>query len=188
MRWAWGTIPEVFAAIGTVGALVATSWAVHQNSRTQVREQYDAEWDQAQAVTIGATSTQGPIRPDGYPSNLIGVSIHNQGRRGIYKLDVTAMANGKLLGLPQSLPDVPSGAVGNLTWPWNDDAFGPTGFSGDVVVFFNDVAGRRWMKDLVGHLIPDHRSPTSTRRSRRKAKREITERIANLRQSANTTD
>ena len=84
----WGSVPDWLTAVGTVGAFAGTVWVIGRDGRTRKREQKDIEWDQANMVTIGASSSGGRPGPNGEPTNLIGVQVTNNGKRSIYKINV----------------------------------------------------------------------------------------------------
>lgn len=173
---AWGDVPEWFAAVGTVGAFGATWWVIYQNSRTRQREQYEAEWDEAQKVWIATpkeVSTYKIEDPNTYTQQIL-VAVTNDGRRDIYKVNVILMVNQDEHVGVRELKDIPADTSKEALFDRVEAAFNIEGtFRGKVTVGFDDVAGRRWMKDSDGHLIPSHRSPTSTWRTRHVERRNL---------------
>jgi hypothetical protein len=75
----------------------------------------------------------------GGPTNLLGVTVYNDVRRAVYNGSVLTMVGQHPLRL-RECDLILANAHTFFTFLWNDDAFGSTGYVGNVVINFDNVA------------------------------------------------
>ncbi|QCU77255.1 hypothetical protein E7744_02750 [Citricoccus sp. SGAir0253] len=168
--WDWGTVPEWFAAVGTVGAVGAALIANRINARERadaarerreaaedrnrfrrIQEEEAAERRQELARQVSFTFTAVALRDEfGEPTNEVGLDLKivNHGPSPISHVQIFF---GEVTYYARPLDDLrtipPNGEV---TWGTrNQDHFRDRP---RLKLYFRDARGTHWITDLAGYL------------------------------------
>jgi hypothetical protein len=142
----WGSVPDWFAAVGTVGALGASAVAISRSTSVQREQQNEAQWDEAFKVTVDAREDQ-EDRSGFTADRTTTVIITNGGRRAIYDVTLHAFNADADLVDHRTYALIPPGRNVDVQVRWDEEAFYRTGADGTVEVLFMDVAGGTWTLD-----------------------------------------
>ena len=149
-------VAEWLTAIGTVALSAVSAWVIIDTRQARKREQADRQWDEAQKIEMKPHQlSQGAGDGDMYV-NSFGVTVLNHGRRSIKEVELKAF-------LPDGTTELATlfcpviASEGQQTFPFAVPAYQwrlKIGMALVPRIYFADVAGQRWSKDVIGDAIP----------------------------------
>ena len=157
----WATLG---AAVGTVGAFVATWLVLRRDHQRQDEEHEERLWDQALLVTgrAGLASTPDPDYPHGVRP-VIFATVTNGTRRPISEVHMTLSTPAGETHSEAPFKAIGPNTLGSFECEQGTGLFGPTGYVGKWHITWVDETGRRWTKKSDGELTLEALPPNRSR-------------------------